>query len=481
MKKKMLFVMATIVAFALFVPSVMAADVSSDLASAVSAAEDGDTLTLTDDIEVTSVITIDKELTLDLAGFDVLFKNHSYLLVEDGNLTVTGEGTMAEETPYYAPIMVIGSTVEAEADYSVLPVGEDVTLEGWSGVFVRQNSSNTAYGVNITINGTIEAKTDNDGGLGVGVYVNGNIKHVTNAPVITLGDTAVVNSTGNGIYAAGYAVWNINGASITGVDSGIGAKAGEFNITDATITGTGTFAEGVKDNNGISPTGAAIQIESNEGYAGKVKLNISGGTYISENGYALYEYNVDEAENAETAVSEVEISGGEFVSAEGKEVIALSEEFVEEHGTTEFIEGGSFVSGEEETLVETLFGYYVAVEDAVILTLYEVTDGKVGESDSFYVEKGTALTETFGTEFEKSLKDELKKENKYLYDATYADKDLKTKFDFTKALDADTAMYVSVTTNPDTGDINLATLIGTILVGMVGLAIVLRKRFAKEN
>ena len=175
MKKKMLFVMATIVAFALFVPSVMAADVSSDLASAVSAAEDGDTLTLTDDIEVTSVITIDKELTLDLAGFDVLFKNHSYLLVEDGNLTVTGEGTMAEETPYYAPIMVKGSTVEADADYSVLTVGEDVTLEGWSGVFVRQNSSNTAYGVNITINGTIEAKTDNDGGLGVGVYVNGNI------------------------------------------------------------------------------------------------------------------------------------------------------------------------------------------------------------------------------------------------------------------------------------------------------------------
>lgn len=477
MKKKMLFVMATIVAFALFVPSVMAADVTSDLAAAVSAANDGDTLTLTEDVEVTSVITIDKELTLDLAGFDVLFKNNSYLLVEGGNLTVTGEGTMAEETPYYAPILVKGSADVTASNYSVVNVGEGVTLEGWSGVFIRQNATNTAYGVNITVNCTINSFADSDGVTGHGVYVNGSIKHTTNAPVITLGSTANITSEGVGIYAAGYAVWNINGATISGVEAGLGIKSGEFNITDATIIATGedkTPTAGY--GNGINPSGAAIQIESNTGYAGNVELNIEGGTFTSEKGIAVYEYLDTTA--TDTAVSTIVISGGEFTSVEGKPVMALSEEFVEEHTETEFIEGGVYKSGNVETLVGTLDGGYVPADKAIVLTLYEVTDKKIGESLELLLTKGALMDQET---FEKTLKDALAVENKYIYDAAYADKDLKTKFDFTKALDADTEMYLSVTTNPKTGDINLVALIGTILVGMVGMAIVLRKRFAKGN
>ena len=42
-------------------------------------------------------------------------------------------------------------------------------------------------------------------------------------------------------------------------------------------------------------------------------------------------------------------------------------------------------------------------------------------------------------------------------------------------------MYVSATTNPETGDVNLAVIIGTILVGVAGAFVVLRKRFAKSN
>lgn len=480
MKKKLLFAMATIAVFALFVPNVMAAEVSSDLAGAVSAAADGDTLTLTADLEVTSVITIDKELTLDLAGFDVLFKNHSYLLVEDGNLTVTGEGTMAEEVPYYAPIIVKGSTNEADTDYSVVNVGENVTLEGWSGVFVKQSSSNTAYGVNVTINGTIDAKTDGSS-TGIGVYINGSIQHINNAPIITLGETADITSDGPGIYAAGYAVWNINGATITGVETGLGIKAGKFNITDATVVATGedkTPTDGY--GNGINPSGAAIQIESNKGYAGNIELNIEGGTFTSEKGIAIYEYLDDKSSTpaTETAVSSIVLSGGEFTSAEGKPVMALSPEFIDEHTETEFIEGGVYKSGDEETLVGTLDGGYVPADEAIVLTLYEVTDRKVGESIELLLTKGAIMDKKA---FEEFFVEVLKEENKYLYDAVYSDKELKTKFDFTKALDADTVMYVSVTTNPKTGDINLALLIGTILVGMVGVAVVLRKRFAKSN
>lgn len=483
MKKKMLFVMATIVAFALFVPSVMAADVDTDLAAAVSAAEDGDTLKLTDDIEVPAVVTIDKELTLDLNGFDITLLNNSYLLVEGGNLTVTGEGSIVEDTPYYAPILVKGSTDETASNYSVVTIGEDVYLEGWSGVFVRQNSTNTAYGVNITVNGTIESLEDEDGGTGHGIYVNGSIQHTTNAPVITLGEAAVINSTGTGVYAAGYAVWNINGATISGVECGLGIKSGEFNITDATITATGedkTPTAGY--GNGINASGAAIQIESNTGYAGNIELNIEGGVFTSENGIAVYEYLDDESNTpaTETSVSSIVISGGEFTSAEGKPVMALSPEFVDEHTETEFIEGGVYKSGEEETLVGTLNGGYVAADEAIVLVMYPVTDGNVEEADKLelVLVKGSTLD---GEALEDFFVEGLKEENKYVFDGFYTDKELKNKFDFTKALDSDTAMYVSATTNPETGDINLAVLIGTILVGMAGAAIVLRKKFAKSN
>ncbi|MBQ8193017.1 MAG: hypothetical protein IJZ46_02990 [Bacilli bacterium] len=511
MKKRMLFVIATIAAFALFVPSVMAAEhkvgTASDLKTKVGTAAAKDTITLTDDITMTEALVIDKELTLDLNGKTLTFDangsfskhNEIALRVEGGNLTITGTGTIIEAEPWYAPIVIKGSAT-AVANYSTVTVGENVTLKGYYGVLVREGTAANdykSYGVVVNLDGKIETlpevgSTDVYGG---GIYVNGLIQPLSSEydaegnllatakekyPVINMSDTAVIESDGVGVYSAGYSTWNIDGATINGVGSGIGAKAGEFNITDATITATGEYAEGVKNNNGISATGAAIQIESNSGYAGLVTLNITGGTFTSENGNALYEYNVDEGENTETAVADVKIAGGEFTSAEGKDVLSLSEEFEEDHGTTEFIEGGVYVSGEEEALVGTVNGGYVAPEEAIVLTMYGATDGKVDEKDKeeLVLTKGSYLNKE---DFEKLLKEGLKEENKYLYDATYADKDLKTKFDFTKTLDVNTVMYVNVTTNPETGDINLAVLIGTILIGVAGIALVLRKRFAKSN
>jgi len=501
MKKKMLFVMATIAAFTLFVPSVWAAEVDSDLAAAVNAATDGDTLTLTKDIEVTSVITIDEELTLDLAGFDVLFKNNSYLLVEGGNLTVTGEGKMAEETPYYAPILVKGSTDSTATNYSVVAIGEDVCLEGWAGVFVRQNSTNTAYGVNITVNGTIESLKDEEGVTGHGVYVNGSIKHTTNAPVITLGETAVITSEGTGIYAAGYAVWNINGATITGVENGLAIKSGKINITGGTITATGEDLRPTESyNNGVNPSGAAIQIESNKGYAGNIELNISGGTFVSENSVAVYEYlalgdeNDTTDDTSETSVSNISISGGSFESF--YENFDVSDSFNDEN--TGFVTGGTFDDlyveegylSTEEDYVVTGEGEVILESDAVYLTMIGVVDGKVVENSesTVAIKKGYKLSDEDLADFELIEKDinETFEEDGFVFLGFFTDKEGKDKVDFTKALDSDATWYMVVGEKveelpPKTGDINLVVLIGTILVGMAGMAIVIRKRFAKCN
>lgn len=515
MKKKMLFVMATIVAFALFVPSVMAAteEVSStdDFAEKVASAASGDTLKLTGDVEVSVDVTINKELTLDLNGNDILLKSKKTLIVQGGKLTVTGEGTIKELSPYYAPIMVIGSTDVNDTNYSVVTVGKDVLLEGWSGVFVRQSSTDTAYGVNITMNGTIDTKEDEDESVGGGIYVNGKIKHTTNAPVITLGETAVIDALGDGIYAAGYAVWNINGATITGIEAGIAIKAGKFNITDGIITSTGEDLRPTESyNNGVNPSGAAIQIESNDKYAGNVELNISGGKFVSDNSVAIYEYlalgKEDDAtdDTTVTAVKSISISGGTFESEMGNFDVSASFDTK----NSEFVSGGTFSDGyvpdeylaTDEEYVVTGEGEVLLKDEAVIVDFYYVVDGKLLTDD-----EGEVIT--YGIPYKKGYKfsdeeiKELEEELKWLEDAVkedykddgfvflglFSDKDGKNKVDLTKSFTEDTEWYFVIGEEaveelpPKTGDVNLAILIGTILVGAAGAVIISKKRFAKSN
>ena len=507
MKKKLLFLVA---AFALFVPSVMAAEivVDTDLASKVASASDGDTLKLTKDVEVSATIAINKDLTLNLNGKNVTFLNSkTNFEVKGGKLTVTGAGKIVEKVPYYAPIYIIGSTNEADTDYSVVTIGKDVVLEGWAGIFVRETASNTAYGVKVTFNGTINNKPDGDD-KGHGIYINGNIQHTKNAPVINIGDTAVINSQGTGIYAAGYAIWNIGKAKISGVECGLGIKSGVFNIDGATITATGEDTTPTAGySNGINPSGAAIQIEANKAYAGKIELNIKSGTFTSEKGIAVYEYLDTNSSTpaTDTAVKTIAIEGGKFTSAANKPVMALSDEFVEAHTATEFIEDGTFKSGDKDTIVGTVDGDFLPVEETVQLTAYLYVDGVKTAEDVIYVKKGTALGEGFETSFKGAIEDV-----GYIYNGTFTDEKLKNKFDFKAELEEDSVIYMSTSTvkeeepkeepeeekkdetpktdvkeetkkeeNPKTGDLNLVLIIGTILVGTLGVVVTSKKISAK--
>lgn len=188
--------------------------------------------------------------------------------------------------------------------------------------------------------GSINAVNDINGDPGAGIYVNGNIQHQDNSPIINLSNTTNITSTGNGIYAAGYATYNINGAYISGEQSGLGIKSGVFNILDGTIIGTGedkTPTNG--NNNGINPSGTAIQIESNPGYKGDIELTIKKGTIKSNNSNVIYEYTI---KNAPTEVKSINITGGTYTSKAGKSVFSLSDNFKNTHQG--FIAGGTYSS-----------------------------------------------------------------------------------------------------------------------------------------
>lgn len=306
----------------------------TNLAAALAAAESGDTVKLLKDatLNETQKINDGKTLTVDLNGNNITFgTRETNFEVSHGTLNLTGSGTVKESAPYLAPVVVYGSTNPTAEGYSVVNVGEGVTLQGWSGLMIRQynkldttSTSTAAYGVEITVNGTIRNAADSKGIYGGSIYVNGNIQNTTgNVPEITLTSDSKVYSEDCAIYAAGYARWNLAG-TISGV-GGIEAKAGVLNITGGSVTATAEDVEHEASSNGGSTTGYAIAAVENRSYAGYVRVNISGGTVTGTVGTV----NDDDDETSNTAT--LSITGGTF-SADPSTYVASGCEVSENSG-----------------------------------------------------------------------------------------------------------------------------------------------------
>lgn len=307
------------------------------LEDAINAASSTDIINLTSNVTLDEPLNINKTVNINLNG-KTIQANEKVFMVHGGSLNLSGNGVIRETKPNYGAIVMQGSDDPNKKDFTTISVGSGVTLEGWSGIFINHYNK-TGYGILVNMNGTINAVNDVNGGSGTGIYVNGNIQHENNSPVINLSDTVKITSTGNGIYAAGYSTYNINGAYIEGKEAGLGIKAGIFNILDGTIVGSGedkTPTSG--NNNGIKPSGVAIQMESNPGYAGNIKLYIKNGTINSKNSNVIYEYTT----GSSTQVKEINISGGRFSSNAGKNVFLFSDSLKSTH--PKFISGGIYSS-----------------------------------------------------------------------------------------------------------------------------------------
>lgn len=311
-----------------------------DLQEAINNAN-GKTVKLASDLNLNKQILVSNgnNVTLDLAGHNISFALKTNFKVSGGTLNVIGKGTIKEDKPYFSPITVYGSTDSNAKNYSTVVIGKDVTLIGWSGLFIDYVSGNMAAGVNVEVNGTLQSVPDVDGYDGHGIYLQGLVKNKANYPIITVNQTAKVLSGGPGIYAAGYAQWNINGAYIEGESAGIAIKSGIFNMNAGTIKAYGkddTPTEG--NGNGVNSSGTAIQVESNSGYAGDIEININGGSIISENSAAFYEYLANGT--VTTNVKSISIIGGSFVSNETKDNFIASDIF--DTKFNQFITGGTY-------------------------------------------------------------------------------------------------------------------------------------------
>ena len=370
MKNKM--ILATVIALVMVVVGVAAVAVPDDSgtmaapsgtaindeAGLVAAASAGGTYYLTADLILTADNTSTRDvlegviyisngqaLTLDLNGHSISHDSRVFFITH-GTFDVTGEGTIKETADdQYSPICIKGSDKATDTNYTTVTIGKDVTLSGWAGIFITPYASSGnphAYGVTVNFNGKIIVPISGGTVAGHGIYINGQIQDKTNYPVINISSTAEITVTaGTGIYAAGYAQWNIDGAAIVGKDSGIAIKAGILNITGGTITCNGPNTAPTEGySNGVNASGAAIQVESNKNYAKEIQISISGTDTVitSDNGYAFYEYLA--SGTTATAISSINIAGGSFSSK--LSTFCLSEQLTGVTAGQKFITSAAF-------------------------------------------------------------------------------------------------------------------------------------------
>ena len=315
MKNLKRMVLTLLMAFAIILPSIVFAE-TKEVKTEDELAEvfkNGGEAKLMENLTLTSdILLLDgKKVTLDLNNHNILTQNNR-LKVYKGDLILTGKGTINGTMELGAPVVIYGSLDQNDANYSSLTVDENVTLEGDFGAYISSISKKSIHGVVVNLKGTFKSVSEEPQAA---FTISGNNQDIKNCPIINIYSTAKFISKEYGLYAAGYAIWNIEGATIEGVKGGFGIKAGKINIKNAKIYATGEKVKGTYNGNGINATGAAIAIESNNGYAGNIELTIDGGEYHSAYGNSIYHYiaqkNADEVVNSKLVTS-VEVKGGRF-------------------------------------------------------------------------------------------------------------------------------------------------------------------------
>lgn len=282
----------------------------------LNAVKGNNTVVLDDNITLNKALEINgNNVVLDLNGKTITI-TEKYIDLIKGSLEITGKGTIKDTRVLEAPgstIYVEGSTNKSDTGYSTLYVGKDVTIDTTQWGLSVWDTSAKAYGVTVNFDGTIVSTGSKAGGI----TIQGNIKNdgtAINVPVINLSKTTKITATGSDgfpLYGAGAGQWNVVGATCEGINGALGVKSGRFNIVNATLKATGKPGVVEGYGNGINGVGAAIQIESNNTYFGKIELVITQNSQIiSEKGNSIYHYS---AQTGVNNLNELRIHDGNFV------------------------------------------------------------------------------------------------------------------------------------------------------------------------
>lgn len=510
MKKKLLFLIA---ALALFVPSVMAAEktagTNEELITALSEFVTGDTIKLTDNITFNEHIRIKegKKLTIDFNNYNLTASDEKTLIVENGELTLTGKGTLDVKDSY---VNVWGHEDSTSGKKTVFNVDKDVTIMGSTGIAIFFDVKEAAYNTEVNFAGTIKA-TD------IGITTNGFIVK-EEGPVVNIKKGAVITATdddGTGIYCAGTGTYNIeDGVTITGA-TGIEVRSGKLNVKGGTITGTAKELVSKANGKGTTTLGAGIAVvqhttllpievnitggnitgaealyvnntqeNSAEAWA-KVKALVTGGTFSTDvtefvgDKYVVNKigntYSVVENKVLETTDEKVSFESDEALDNDLKlEVTAKSEEEVKK-GAEKVAE--AYKENKEVKDVKLIELYDINVTDGV--QVYPMEEGKftiaiaiaedMQKYDTYkvvYIDDNGKIAETLDAKLV---------DGKVVFTTSHLSTYGVVGYNNVTETPAETKPEE----NPSTSDINLALIIGAILISVVGVVITSKKISAK--
>ncbi len=346
------------------------------LGAAINATADGGIVTILADIPSCSTVLINYEgmKTVNLNKHNITFAQNSCFYMFTGGLTVTGEGTVSETDGIArngAFVIKLQSDVQPDDETVHLVIGSKVTAKGYSPIFIDINDVKATYGIVVDVYGTLVSMDLIDTTLsGPAIYLNGtNDATDGNTGVINIHEGASLTSEDTlGIYAAGFADWNVYGGTITG-NTAMEIRAGSLNIEGGTFISTADEYTTDSNTNGSTVTGAALAISPYRGadQGGTITVNISGGTFTGP--VAFSQANPNDVTEPDYVLS---ISGGNFDSTGTDDSgTAYPDVMFEADEISEpFITGGTF-SG--------------SVQDGSMDPAYSMVDGTVSPDPTKYI------------------------------------------------------------------------------------------------
>ena len=273
---------------------------------------EGNTLKLKEDTTLDKTMALLPDMTLDLGGYTLKIADGVALGILGNSITITN-GTIDLGLPTNngsneSLIVMQGSTTKDDIK-TELTITDSVIINAKYNAILIQPDTDASYNTILNFNGKINS-------VKTGISIYGDIQVIDSAePIVNIGPKAVIKSEETtAVYGAGYSTMTIEG-SLTGVESAIGIKAGKYNFKNAKLLAIGPKKVGSYNGGGINETGAAIQIESNNGYAGNIEIVIDGGEYTSSYGNVIYHYLAPKTEDEvveSKLLKPVQIKGGTF-------------------------------------------------------------------------------------------------------------------------------------------------------------------------
>ena len=246
-----------------------------DFKAAIDAVADNDVLRLYKDIVSSSNgfrIENGKKFIVDMGGCEIVAPS-TPINLRHGNVEFTGKGTIRESEPdQFGAVYILGSFEEDIADYSVIKLGKDITLRGWSGIMIDGSNKNRpnykGYGIVVESDATIKCPIDGDTvSAGTGIYVNGTNKlDIGDAPKLTIrgsitaGHAGTPSDAGCGIYAAGAGDWVLDNVDINSTSCAIEVRAGKMIVKGGTYSASTEDYKVSSNNSGTTTTGAAFAV-----------------------------------------------------------------------------------------------------------------------------------------------------------------------------------------------------------------------------